>query len=64
MDIESLDEIERILKVVKFNPHEIKMIELFVKRVNCRAERIILNTGKVEGAHYNAMQLELAEIKK
>ena len=38
---------------------EREAIRKFVQRVNARAEAIMEKTGKLEGAHYAAMQLEL-----
>lgn len=43
---------------------EKEIIEVFVSRVNSRAERTISETKMVSGAHYNAMLVELAEMKK
>ena len=36
-----------------------EIVKEFVHRVNVRAEGNMELTGKVEGAHYNAMQIEL-----
>lgn len=42
----------------------LRVIRYFVSKVNSRAEKIISKTGVAEGAHYQAMQLELEEIIK
>jgi len=39
---------------------ELKTISTFVDAVNALAERKMEQTGKLEGSHYAAMQLELA----
>lgn len=43
---------------------ERQAIKDFVKRVNARAEKNMELTGKLEGAHYAAMQAELDELEK
>lgn len=39
-------------------------IEAFVDTVNCRAERNMEKTHKLEGSHYAAMCVELEKVRK
>ena len=43
---------------------EREAIKDFVRRVEARAEENIQKLGKLEGAHYAAMKVELAELDK
>jgi hypothetical protein len=43
---------------------EIGHVSDFVRRVNARAEANMEKTGKLEGAHYAAMQVELAKLEE
>lgn len=46
-----------------FTPDQIAAIKKFIARVNSRAEKTIVTTGMVSGAHWNAMQEELRNIE-
>ncbi|MEI7851885.1 MAG: hypothetical protein WCH86_08635 [Kiritimatiellales bacterium] len=43
---------------------ELEIIEAFYQRVCERAEANMLKTGKLEGAHFAAMQTEIAALKQ
>lgn len=43
---------------------ELTIIEAFVSRVNARAEQNMERTGKLEGSHYAAMQVELKLLRE
>jgi len=43
---------------------EFHAVREFVERVNRRAEENMEKTGKLEGAHYAAMRLELEKLEK
>jgi hypothetical protein len=38
----------------------LRVIEKFVERVNARAEREMLQTGNISGAHHRAIEAELS----
>lgn len=42
---------------------ELQHIREFIQRVNARAEANIEKTGKLEGAHYAAMQVEFKKLE-
>lgn len=53
---------KELLVLLRHSPDtERKVIRQFVKRVNNRAEANMEKTGKLEGAHYAAIQLESLE---
>lgn len=54
---------QAILEQEGHDARVIEEIEAFVKRVNARAEKSIIG-GMVSGAHYNAMRIELEELKR
>lgn len=41
----------------------VDVVEAFVAAVNARAEANMLKTGKLEGAHFNAMQALVKEMR-
>ena len=41
-----------------------EVVRAFVERVNRKAERKMVHTGKLEGAHYAAMREELAALER
>jgi hypothetical protein len=55
-DIEMLEVLLRLARVQE--------IEWFVERVNVRAEENMEKTGRLEGSHYAAMQVELEIVRE